>query len=269
MFYLYRMQPSYNTIGIGYNNTRQADPYLADRMYALLQPERDGHYLDIGCGTGNYTVALQKKGLRFTGVDPSDIMLTEAKAKSEDINWIKGTAEDIPLKNETFDGALGSLTLHHWQNIEQGFKELYRVLKPQGKLVFFTSLPEQTRAYWLTHYFSGIIEASSRSLPLLDTLKRCGDAAGFKFISLENYFVKDDLKDLFLQSGKHNPEIYFNEHVRKGISTFALLANKEEAEAGLKHLRKDIDSGIFPEIKRKYDNTIGDYCFIVFRKNSE
>jgi ubiquinone/menaquinone biosynthesis C-methylase UbiE len=256
----------YNKIGIGYNSTRQTDPYLLDRMYSLLEPKTDGQYLDIGCGTGNYTIALQQKGLQFTGVEPSDIMLEEAKAKSKNITWIKGTAEIIPCNKEAFNGALGSLTLHHWQSIEKGFKELFRVLKPDSRLVFFTSLPEQTAGYWLIHYFPRLIKASSENLPSLEFLKACGDKAGLKFITQENYFVKEDLKDLFLQSGKHDPELYFNENVRKGISTFSALSNKVEVDAGLKQLRADIDSGRFSEIKRNYENEIGDYCFVVFNK---
>ena len=260
------MHPAYNKIGIGYNNTRQADPYLAERMYVLLKPETGGRYLDIGCGTGNYTRALQQKGLQFTGVDPSEIMLNEARSKSKTIDWLQGTAENIPCKNEGFSGALGSLTLHHWQNIEKGIKELFRVLEPGARLVFFTSLPEQTESYWLMHYFPRLIKASAQDLPPLEFLKKCGSKAGFEFITRENYFVKDDLKDLFLQSGKNNPELYFNENIRKGISTFALLANKEEIDAGLKCLREDMDSGKFPEIKQKYESDIGDYCFVVFHK---
>ncbi len=260
------MQPSYNNIGIGYNSTRQADSYLSERMFALLGGEKGKQYLDIGCGTGNYTTVLEKKGLQFTGVDPSEVMLNEARQKSKIINWLQGTAENIPCKDESFDGALGSLTLHHWKNVGQGFKELFRVLKPKSRLVFFTSLPEQTQNYWLMHYFPKIIYESSLGLPTLDKLKQCSHDAGFHFIEQENYFVKEDLKDLFLQSGKHNPELYFNQNVRKGISTFALLTNKEEVEAGLKQLRADIDSGKFESVKKKYDSEIGDYCFVVFEK---
>jgi ubiquinone/menaquinone biosynthesis C-methylase UbiE len=261
------MQPTYNKIGIGYNSTRQADEYLLSHMFALLEGEKGKQYLDIGCGTGNYTVALEKKGLSFTGVDPSEVMLKEAKQKSKTINWLQGTAEQIPAEDNSFNGALGILTLHHWQNIGEGFKELFRVLKPKRKLVFFTSLPEQTLGYWLSHYFPALIKRSGQNLPALTVLQNYGVEAGFKFRLQENYFVKEDLKDLFLHSGKHDPELYFREEIRKGISTFAALSNKEEVDKGLQNLRNDIDSGKFASVKKQYDNTIGDYCFVVFEKS--
>ncbi|MCR9099216.1 MAG: class I SAM-dependent methyltransferase [bacterium] len=48
-------------------------------MLAHLQPKGDGVYLDIGCGTGNYTREFQEQGYRFIGIDPSQRMLNEAQ----------------------------------------------------------------------------------------------------------------------------------------------------------------------------------------------
>ena len=86
----------YDKIGTGYNSTRQADPYLTERLIYHIQPQKDRLYLDIGCGTGNYTSALTDRGLNIIGVEPSDKMLREAKLRNQQINWKKGTAEQIP-----------------------------------------------------------------------------------------------------------------------------------------------------------------------------
>jgi 2-polyprenyl-3-methyl-5-hydroxy-6-metoxy-1,4-benzoquinol methylase len=51
-------------IGIDYNSIRKAEPYLTKRLNEHLNPNKDGTYLDIGCGTGNYTMELEKNGLR-------------------------------------------------------------------------------------------------------------------------------------------------------------------------------------------------------------
>ncbi|MCC6582333.1 MAG: methyltransferase domain-containing protein, partial [Chitinophagales bacterium] len=82
----------YNTIGKGYNNTRRADPYIAGRMLALLQPSPNGRYLDVGCGTANYTHYMAQSGLIFYGIDPSDTMLDIAHTKEIGGTFIKATA---------------------------------------------------------------------------------------------------------------------------------------------------------------------------------
>ena len=71
-------------------------------------------YLDIGCGTGNYTIDLNARGLKFYGVDPSSKMLEEAMFKSQKIKWLEGTAESISVEDKIFAGAIAVLTLHHW-----------------------------------------------------------------------------------------------------------------------------------------------------------
>src|SRR5258706_12803923 len=99
----------YDAIGVGYNTTRNADPYLLERLFFLLSPEKNGHYLDVGCGTGNYTIALQKKGFHITGVDPSHQMLNEAKSISSEVDWHLGRVEKIPFAYGAFDGAITTL----------------------------------------------------------------------------------------------------------------------------------------------------------------
>lgn len=256
----------YDNIGLGYNKTRQADPYLLERIYSLLPPDHKGQYLDIGCGTGNYTIPLSKKGLHFTGVDPSEMMLNEAKSKSEKIEWKTGNVESLPFADSIFNGAIATLTVHHWNNFETGFKELFRVLKPGSRIVIFTSSPEQMEGYWLNHYFPAVMKRSIDKMPSVISVTSALEAAGFTRTATEIYAVRDDLTDLFLQSGKNRPEIYFDPAVRLGISTFASLATEKEMEDGLQKLRYDLDHNFFDAIKNKYDNDLGDYLFIVAEK---
>lgn len=259
-------EPIYNKIGKGYNSTRQADPHLAGRFHHFLCPSKNGLYLDIGCGTGNYTIAVHEKGLNLVGIDPSNEMLQVAKNRNQEIRWIQGFAENIPLEDETFDGIMGCLTLHHWKDIEKGYKELYRVLKPGGKMVFFTSSPEQTAAYWLKHYFPVTMKASSEALPAIDMLMEMANSAGFTLVDTEKYFIKNDLKDGFLYSGKYTPEIYLDENIRKGSSGFSLLGNKDEVDQGLIQLANDIQNNKIGDIIKQHENDLGDYMFICFEK---
>lgn len=129
----------YDNIGTYYNQTRRADPYLLEQMLRKFQATENQRYLDIGCGTGNYTIALYEKGLTITGLDPSLKMLQTANAKNSNIKWTQGSAENIPFENYSFDAALASLTLHHWNSLKDGFRELSRVLKSGGQFTIFTS----------------------------------------------------------------------------------------------------------------------------------
>jgi len=85
------MPAKYDIIGHDYNETRKADPYLARRLFQLLEPKPEGHYLDIGCGTGNYTHIFQQNGVSFIGIDPSEKMLEKARLKNQFIDWRIGS----------------------------------------------------------------------------------------------------------------------------------------------------------------------------------
>ncbi len=260
------MNKKYNKIGIGYNSTRRADPFLTERILDLLQPKNGRLYLDIGCGTGNYTIVLTIKGLKFIGIDPSEQMLNKAKSRNQEIIWLKGTAEQIPADNKVFDGIIATLTIHHWTDLKKAFIEINRVLSDNGRVVFFTSTPEQMKGYWLNHYFQKMLYSSILQMPSLADIEEAIEQTELEITNIEKYFIKDDLQDCFLFVGKNNPERYFDETIRQGISSFSSLANIEEVKQGLLKLRNDIDSQAFNKIKDQYENELGDYLFITMDK---
>ncbi len=261
------MQEKYDIIGVAYNTTRKADPYLFNRLLHLLHPTQQGIYLDIGCGTGNYTSKFAEKGYQFVGIDPSSTMLEKAKKQNTSISWKMGKAENIELPNESIMGIVASLTLHHWKDLDQGFSELNRVLKPGGTIVIFTATPNQMKGYWLNYYFPKMLVDSMNQMPAYTVIESCLKKNKLNIDHTENYSIQPDLQDLFLYSGKHNPKLYLNPKVRQGISSFSSLANAEEVEKGLKILKDDINSGTINTIIKKYENTDGDYLFITVKKS--
>ena len=60
-----------------------------------------------------------------------------------------------------------------------------------------------------------------------------------------------------------NPELYLDDYFRKGISSFVDMSHKAEIETGLKNLASDIHSGRIKTIQEKFQNSSGDYIFIV------
>jgi ubiquinone/menaquinone biosynthesis C-methylase UbiE len=256
----------YNITGKNYNYTRKADRYLVDLMRTMLNPKQGLTYLDIGCGTGNYTIALSEGGFEFRGVDPSTVMLHEAKEKESAIIWTLGRAEQIPYEDQMFSGAVASLTLHHWSNLQQGFLEIYRTLKPKSNFIVFTATPEQMQNYWLNHYFPEMMNKSVTQMPSLQEIMNAACDAGFKLsLSLE-YFVKMNVQDLFLYSGKHRPSMYLDRVVRSNISSFATLSNDVEIAQGLAKLSSDIETREFRDVKNLFDEHMGDYLLLQFCK---
>lgn len=256
----------YNQIGDNYNATRRADPFIAERLFHLLAPQTGKQYLDLGCGTGNYTAALAAKGTDICGIDPSEKMLKEAREKYPRLQWYPGSAEEIPFPPASFSGAVAVLTIHHWEDLLRSFRGINTVLKKGSRFVLFTSSAEQMEGYWLNHYFPQMLRDSIRQMPSLAATEDALHNAGFRIAAKELYDIRDEQTDLFLYAGKNRPELYFEPEVRKGISSFAALANAAEVKQGLERLREDISSGHFAEVRRQYENSGGDYLFIAAEK---
>nr|WP_238446528.1 class I SAM-dependent methyltransferase [Alkalihalophilus pseudofirmus] len=111
----------------------------------------------MACGTGNYTIALEKTGLKITGSDVSEEMIKKAKGKSSTIDWEVADVNKLPYENNVFEGVTCTLAIHHFNELLPAFKEVFRVLD-KGRFVIFTSSPEQMKNYWLKEYFPDAIE---------------------------------------------------------------------------------------------------------------
>ena len=108
----------------------------------LLRPGES--ILDLGCGTGGVTIpAKQRVGSegRAAGIDPSPEMIAMAQQKAHrkglDIDFQVGVIEALPFPNASFDVITASLMMHHLPEHLQvkGAAEIYRVLKPGGRLL--------------------------------------------------------------------------------------------------------------------------------------
>ncbi len=227
----------YDKIGEDYDFTRKADKLITEKFINHLEPKVNNIYLDIGCGTGNYTIAFQNKGFDFIGIAPSSHMIKKAILKNSNIDWKIGSAESTGLPNNSVNGIISTLTLHHWKDLNLGFSELNRVLKTNGIIVIFTSIQKQMEGYWLNHYFPKTLSKSIHQMPNLKQITSTMSSNDLKVTALEKYFVQNDIQDKFLYSGKHQPESYLNSEIRNGISSFSSLANCTEVNQGLNSLR--------------------------------
>jgi SAM-dependent methyltransferase len=229
------MTQLYDRIGSGYDVTRRPDPIIAGRLSHHVALEGHRTYLDIGCGTGNYTSTLAAVGGGWTGIELSAKMIAEARGKSSQVQWCLCAAQALPFSSRVFSGAMCTLAIHHFDDLLPVFREVHRVLD-KGKFVILTATPEQMQSYWLNEYFPEAMRKSIEQMPALELVTGALTQAGFTSLETEGFDIRNDLQDFFLYSGKHRPEMYLDEGVRRGISTFASLADPAEVAGGSRRL---------------------------------
>lgn len=105
------MQPLYDLIGSTYVASRRADPAIVQGLRRKFALKSSAAHLDLGCGTGNYTVALGNLGGAWSAIDASEVMLAQAAQKSQSIEWIRSGAERLPFADGSFDGAICTLAI--------------------------------------------------------------------------------------------------------------------------------------------------------------
>ena len=118
------------------------DEIETETVFSLLKPEKDMRILDAGCGTGNFSIKLAKKGVDVTGTDISqgmlDFAIQKAKLQNLDIDFIRANAGDLPFNDDSFDAAVAVTSFEFFDNIQEKADEIFRVVKPGGRVVIGT-----------------------------------------------------------------------------------------------------------------------------------
>lgn len=110
-----------------------------------------GTVVEIGPGTGANLLFLKPDKVRWIGVEPNPFMeeylRKEATRLGIPVDFRIGTAEHLPLPDASADAAISTLVLCSTASQEQALKEVLRVLKPGGRLIFIehVAAPRGTR----------------------------------------------------------------------------------------------------------------------------
>ena len=107
------------------------EPIMGEIMDALPI----GTVLDAACGTGRYAARLVAQGHRVIGVDSSPDMLTRARARMPEVEFLLGDLNQLPLEDNAIDIVVSGLALSHLPALEPVMAEFARVLRPGGHLV--------------------------------------------------------------------------------------------------------------------------------------
>ena len=128
--------------GIGYGELGRRQ--VAAKLTRALgrRPARFERALEIGAGTGYFTLNLLRAGVIADAVatDISSGMLSVLAGWAEElgleVETVRAEAEQLPFPAGSFDLVFGHAVLHHLPDIERAFAEFARVLRPGGTLAF-------------------------------------------------------------------------------------------------------------------------------------
>ena len=111
----------------------RARPGYPDAAVEWLVPEGARTVLDLGAGTGKLTRSLAARGVEVVAVEPLAEMREQLGAALPEVRAVEGTAEAIPLEDDSVD-AITVAQAWHWVDPERATAEAARVLRPGGTL---------------------------------------------------------------------------------------------------------------------------------------
>jgi ubiquinone/menaquinone biosynthesis C-methylase UbiE len=102
---------------------------------AEFRKHRGEEVLEIGCGTGSDLLQFAKHGALATGIDLTTRHVELARKRVGDLAIVhEADARNLPLEDESFDYVYSHGVLHHTDEPEQVVREMFRVLRPGGRI---------------------------------------------------------------------------------------------------------------------------------------
>ncbi|CAG4886282.1 class I SAM-dependent methyltransferase [Paraburkholderia gardini] len=110
-------------------------------LAAAIQATPGATVLDMGCGAGHasFAVAPHAKSVVAYDIAPQMLETVAAAARERGLDTIRtqqGAAETLPFADASFDWVISRMSAHHWHDVPQALKEVRRVLKPGGRVLF-------------------------------------------------------------------------------------------------------------------------------------
>ena len=228
------MDTYYQTIASEYGRLRHVHPEVVRGLISMGELGRESTVLDVGCGTGNYLLALSEMvGCDCWGVDPSEAMLAEAQNRLTDAHFFCASAQRMGLPTGQFDFVFAVDVVHHLADRPRSFRECFRILRPGGRLCLVTESAEMIspREPHAT-YFPEAVEIELARYPTIIALK--SELHGAGFVELQELGVEchGELTDIEPYRTKVHPSLQ--------------LMSNSAFNAGLERLEQDLRAGPIP-----------------------
>lgn len=244
-----RKSPNYDQIAADFNrryqqNHRQGTLNALRRILSEESPEK---VLEVGCGTCHWLALLSEVGQhQLVGVDKSHNMLRQAE-RAYPLLLCQGAAENVPLKNYTFDFIFCVNAIHHFSKPESFIDQASRLLKRKGKVAIVGMNPRDPRNQWYIYkFFDGTLATDLKRFPNWPQVRRW---------MTDNEFVDIHQEDVeFIHDPKTSETVLKDPFLEKtGCSQLALLSQRQYRE-GLEKLKEHVRSNLDPT--HLYENDI-------------
>jgi len=184
---------------------------LVVRRVVANLPVGNARVLDVACGTGDLSLALvAETQAQVVGLDFCRPMLDVAAAKSSQrgfaIPFVEGDALRLPFRDQSFDGATIAFGLRNLASVDDGLRELIRILRPGGTVTVLEFSKPQIpilrtvfRLYFtkLLPLFGGLISGSKSAYKYLpDSVSRFPDQMSLAALMGEVGFTEVTFQNL-------------------------------------------------------------------------
>lgn len=137
-----KLRETFNAVAVGYDNPAlRFFVHAAGRLADSMALSGDEHILDVACGTGNVSLAcaVQLDAGRVTGVDLSDGMLSQARAKAValqvgNVSFQCGNLDALDLGDACFDGAVCGFGVFFMSDMDAALRTIVRHVRPGGAI---------------------------------------------------------------------------------------------------------------------------------------
>ena len=156
---------------------------LTARFVDAVEAGPDTTILDVACGPGIVTASMAAKARAVVAFDLTPEMLQQARdrcAKSglTNVTFRQGSATDLPFSDNTFDGVVTRLSMHHFDAPRRVLDEMFRVVKPAGKFVLADVVSSEDASESELHNAIEVLRDPShvRMLPVAELTAMISDA---------------------------------------------------------------------------------------------
>jgi len=137
------LKEQYNSFAKDYSRIIKEKSIYGRRIFYehLNFPLAGKKILDAGCGDGTDLMYCIKHNAEAFGIDSSEAMIRQARQNAPLAKTIVGDFSQLPFQDKFFDAVISKHALQSSADVEQILKEFYRVLKPEGLLLYLSVHP--------------------------------------------------------------------------------------------------------------------------------